>query len=112
MACFVQVLVVVTDVSAIFARWDDRRCAHGLDKLEEPILIGAFVADDGVTLQPLEQGVGLGTLVALTSSEQQLQWITECIDGDMALGAEATPTPAEGLSGLPTLFFDAPAAQA
>ena len=38
-------------------------------------MIIAFVANDRVALQPLQERLGLGTLMALTRSQQQLQWV-------------------------------------
>jgi hypothetical protein len=46
----------------------------------------------------------LGHIVNLPSGQDKIQGIAKGIYKDMNLGAEATATVTEGLSGLPTVF--------
>jgi hypothetical protein len=60
--------------------------------LDERIGIIGAVSNQVGKVQLDDQGLGLGDIVTLPSRQDEPQWITQPINPNVDLGAEATPT--------------------
>jgi len=70
----------------------------------------SLVGDDGLRLEPFDQVMGLGDVVALPWPEQQADGIAERVGGGVDFGAQATAGSAQTLGIRPPFASRAPAA--
>jgi hypothetical protein len=81
---------------------------HGLAKV---IRIVALVGNDILATETRDQVVSLSNVVALPASQDEAQGVAERVYTYMDFGTETPSAASERLGSLPTVFFDAPAAQ-
>lgn len=94
-------------VRTVTARRDHRLRAHSLDVGHQRIRIVVLVADDRLSVQTLDQGLGLRNIGDFAARQEPAQGITQRIDREMNLGTQPAPRASEGLRAV---FFGAPAA--
>ena len=80
------------------------------DKSQEIITVIASVSQEIGKRQAIQERLCLCDVVALSASEPKTQRLAQPIYAEVDFGAEAASTASQGLGGLSTSFFDAPAA--
>lgn len=111
----VQMGIIVPYVLAPSARRNNRRRVSVQHPRAKMPGIVAPIGNDVLAGVPGNQGGRLGDVVTLPCSHEETQWIAQAIHTDVNLGAEASPTASQCLSGLSTVFLkllrhkDAPA---
>jgi len=90
----IEMGIIVVWLLAILSGRNHRRSALCFNLLAKVGGIVTLVSNEKVTSAIAQQCRGLGDIMLLPRCEQESQWITQCIDLDMNLGAEATAAPA------------------
>lgn len=102
MTLAVQPLIIEPLNFGALVRGDDYICislAHEIDKILRGI---AAICDDLLKVKACDERFSLSDVMALSSSQAKAQGISQCINGDMNLGAKPTTTAPKGLL---TSFF-------
>lgn len=107
----VQVGVVFAWFFAVLARWDYRFGLFRRNQDQEFLRVIRAIRDHPLKIQIGNQVFRLGDIMALPAGQEKAQRIAQCIYAGVDLGAEPAPAASERLVFLPTVFFDAPAAQ-
>ena len=110
MPLFVQVRIVPARLGTIAPCRNHRNRTLGFNELEQRRTVITLVRNDLVAPLPAKQGRGLRHIMGLSAGQHKIQGMTERIDNQMNLGAEPAATAPQCLSGLSTVFFNAPAA--
>lgn len=108
---FVEMAVIVAGLLAVFARRNDRFDFFIHKHLQKISCIVRAIGDQALKFIICDQCVCLSNVMALPSGQKKTQRVPQSIDIYMNFGAEPTATASEGLGGLTTVFFRAPAAQ-
>lgn len=69
--------------------WKNRGCPS--DCLHCPRTIIAFIRENKVGFQPLKQGFNLGDVIALSTRQDQADWIAMRVCGEVDFTADPTP---------------------
>jgi len=102
----VQPLIVLMRVFGIPFGRNNRFCTAFNDQVNEILRGITSVSNDMVKAQALYQSGGLRDVMSFTGRQAQPQRVAQTVHRDMNLGAEPTPAAAQGLLGLPTVFFE------
>src|SRR5258708_32913736 len=102
----IQPLVIVPQAFGSLMGWDD-----GLDTVRQQIvdkILGsiATISNQALKIEPVQQSLSLGTVVALTGGQTQAQRIAQAIHRHVDFATKAAPTPSQGL--LTTFFVRLP----
>jgi hypothetical protein len=94
MALLIEMPVIVPLFGAVFLGRNDCLGTVISNRLEQCIDIVGSVGNQMLELKGVDQRLGLCTVMALSASQDEAEWIAQCIDKDVNLGAESAPTPA------------------
>ena len=111
MPLLVPMVVIFARFFTVLAGWDHRFGLFLGNQFQEFFRVIRTIRNHPLKIKLRNQAIRLGDIVALSPGQQKPQWIAQCIYTGVDLGAEPAPTAPECLAGLPSLFFDAPAAQ-
>lgn len=106
----VEVGVIGTLLAAVFSGWNHWNRFLLKNEVYEAVEIVAAVGNDMVTKTVGQQCFCLREVVSVSAGEENVQWISQCVNDYVNLGAESAPTATERLRLLATLFWGAPAA--
>ncbi len=107
MAIFIDMSIIRSVFGTVAARRDHRLRAYGLDVRNQRICVIPLVADDGLGVQALNQGLGLRHVSHFAARQSPAQRVAPRIDREMDLGTQPAPRAPECLRAV---FFGAPAA--
>jgi len=111
MSLFVQMPVIFTLFFAIFSGWNHRFRLFFSNLLQKGLRVIRAVGNRTLEFVACNQIFSLGNVMPLTASQQKAQGIAQSIYNGMDFGAEPASAAPEGLGGLASVFFEAPAAQ-
>jgi hypothetical protein len=111
MSLFIQMLVIFTLLFAIFSGWDHRFRLFFNNLLQKGFRVIRAIGNRTLEFVACNQLFSLGNIMPLTASQKKAQGIAQSIYAGMDFGAEPTSAASEGLGGLASVFFEAPAAQ-
>ena len=106
-AIFIDMSIIRSVCGAVAARRDHRLRAYGLNVRDQRICVISLVADDGLGVQALNQGLGLRHVSHFAARQYPAQRVAPRIDREMDLGTQPAPRAPECLRAV---FFWAPAA--
>ena len=109
MPLLAQMAVIFSLFFAFLARRDYRFCFFVCNQDQELLRIIRAIRDHALKIS--KQAFRLGNIVTLSAGQQKAQRVAQSIYAGMDLRAESAPAASECLVFLPTVFFDAPAAQ-
>ena len=66
---------------------DDRFCASGGDSIHGALAVIAFVSQNMPCLQPIEEGLNLGNVIAFSARQNEANGVAQRIGGGVNLGA-------------------------
>ena len=101
----VQPRVVLTADFRALVRRDHRLPTLLDDPIDERLPGITAIGNDVLTHQPLQQRLGLDTVVTLACGQRQPQRIAQPVHNDMDFGTQATSTPTQGLLYLAARFL-------
>ena len=110
-ALLVQMPVILSGCLAVGSGWNDSHRSHIRDVFDQPGRIIPSVADHVFGMEPGDQLLGLGDVMALTSAKLEAQGVAKTIHAHVDFGAEPASAAPQRLGGLAPLFRVAPAAQ-
>ena len=90
-ALLVQHLVVVAEDHTVRPRWDHRHSPGLLNPCDQLIRIIALVGQHGVGVKPLQQRVGLCTVMPFAPRHDEPEWIAQRIAHGMQFRGKPTP---------------------
>jgi hypothetical protein len=82
----IQMLVVFSLLKAILFRWNHSLDAACRDRFEQSIRVIAFVGNQHKRFIAFNQVWRLRAVMSLTCRQDQAQWITQSINGNVNLG--------------------------
>lgn len=107
-AFLVSMLVVLSFDNPVLL-WRDHRLRPGrLDRCYEIVPVISLIRDHRLDFMILDQGKTLVDVGLLSPGQDQLDRVSQAVDGDVKLGPEPAPRASQRLVGTP--FFAAPAA--
>ena len=106
----VEMFVIGALDLAIALGWDDHLRPGIDDGLDEMVGVVTLVGDDGISVEPFDQVMGQGDVIALTRCTDEANGKSQSITGGMDFGAQASARPAQALGIRPPFSLRAPAA--
>ena len=91
-AFFVQMSIIGAHFFAILLGWYDSNRTHVGDDGQEGFGIVTFVGNHMVTAPAVKQSKRLCDVLSLAASQDKGEWIAQCVDQQMNLGAKSTAT--------------------
>ena len=89
-ALLVDMLVVGDGLRSRCYRWNDSLGLGGIDGRAGTVAVVAFVGEELVEVEPLDQGLRLLAVVDVPARQDEAQRIAESVDDDVDLRARAT----------------------
>ena len=93
--------------------WDNRLCAAGCDGIHGPLPIVSLVCQNVACLEPVEQPLDLGYVIAFAAGQDEADRVAQGIGGGMDLGAQPAFGASQRVSFKPIFgsiaFFGTPA---
>ena len=93
-AFLIEMPVIVPLFAAVFLGRNDCLGTAISNRLEQCVDIVGSVGNQMRELKGVDQRLGLCAVMAFSAGQNETEWIAQCIDKDVNLGAESAPTPA------------------
>lgn len=111
MPLLIQMVIVFSLFFSVLARWDHCFGFVLRNTAQEFIRVMRAIRNDPLKIKHRNQVVRLSDVMALPAGQQKTQRVAQGIYTGVDLGAEPASAASKGLVFLPTVFFEAPAAQ-